>query len=446
MRARSRAGRSSQNEAGMTLILVAGAMVVLLGISALAIDLVALYVARNEAQRAADAAALAGATIFVAQGCTTGVGGCVPNGPQEAPATTQAINVAAQNLVFGQAPSSSTVATSFSYPNSEEPQITVTVYRDSAHSNAMPTFFAKIFGIKTANVSASATAEAYNPSGGGVSVGVSCLKPFLVPNCDPDHPVPSTSPAASKNCGGTGNNDGATIACPPGVSGTCYPSYFFDPNRKATIVNPGTYNPGPPPSGGVIGEPWQLHSNAAPSQWYLIGYTGNSGAQLRAYIQTCAPAVIACHSSLNTANGRKVGPTDQGIDALIHASADGLGNGQDSICSPTTTPACATPPFPITGGANNPNPALVGKTFFPPGSDSVASVAVYDGSALSPGGSTVTVVGFMELFIRDVTHQGTEDLIDTVILNLGGCGTTGSSVPPVVTAGGSTIPIRLIHQ
>src|SRR5215471_251090 len=128
MNAGSRVGRSSQNEAGMTLILVALAMVVLLGISALAIDLVALYVARNEAQRAADAGALAGATVFISLGCTTAVGGCVQNGPQEAPATTQAINVAAQNLVFGQAPSNSTVATSFSYPNSEEPQITVTVY------------------------------------------------------------------------------------------------------------------------------------------------------------------------------------------------------------------------------------------------------------------------------------------------------------------------------
>jgi hypothetical protein len=446
MRARSRAGRWSQKEAGMTLILVAGAMVVLLGISALAIDLVALYVARNEAQRAADAAALAGATMFLSQGCTTGVGGCVQNGPQEAPATTQAINVAAQNLVFGQAPSSSTVATTFSYPNAEEPQITVTVYRDSAHGNAMPTFFAKIFGITTANVSASATAEAYNPSGGGVSVGVSCLKPFLVPNCDPDHPVPSTSPVANKACAGTsGGTDGATVPCPLGVSGTCYPSYFFDPNRQGAIVNPGAYKPGPPPSGGVIGEDWQLHSEAGPSQWYLIGYTGNSGAQLRAFIQMCAPAVIACSSSLNTANGKKVGPVDQGINALIHANADGLNQGQDSMCSPTTTPACVTPSYPITGGTNNPNPALVGKTFYSP-SDSIASVAVYDGHALPPGGSTVTILGFMQLFIRDANHVGNADLIDTVILNIGGCGTSNSAPPPLVTQGGSTIPIRLIHQ
>jgi hypothetical protein len=196
----------------------------------------------------------------------------------------------------------------------------------------------------------------------------------------------------------------------------------------------------------VIGEPWQLHSDAGPSQWYLLGFTGNSGAQLRAFIAKCAPAVIACHSSLNTANGKKLGPVDQGIDFLIHANGDGLNQGQDSICSPTTTPACSTPPYPITGGANNPNPALVGKKFLPPGSDSVASVAVYDGHVLPPGGSTVTVLGFMELFIRDANHVGTDDLIDTVILYIGGCGTSNSSPPPLVTQGGSTIPIRLIHQ
>ncbi len=438
MRANSGAGRRHRKDAGMTLYVVAGAMVALLGVSALAIDLAALYVVRSEAQRAADAAALAGASIFVSQGCTTASGGCVSGGPQEAPAKTEAIDVAAQNLVAGQAPSSSTVGVSFSYPNSEEPQITVTVYRDGGHGNAAPTFFATIFGIANANVSAAATAEAYNPSGGGVSVGESCLRPFLVPNCDPAHPVPSGNAEANTNCG--------PVTCPTGVSGTCYPSNFFDPNNKGAIVNPGVYNASTnPPSGGVIGEPWQLHSDAAPSQWYLMGFTGNSGAALRAFIQTCAPQVIACHSSLNTANGKKVGPTDQGIDALINASGDGLGNGQDSICGPTTAPACTTPPFPITGGANNPDAGLVGKTFYS-GSSSVASVAVYDGHSLPPGGSTVSVIGFMQLFIRDATHVGTADLIDTVVLNIGGCGTTSSSPPPVTGSGGSPIPIRLIHQ
>lgn len=446
------------NERGATLYIVALSLVVVLAVAALAIDLVALYVARNQAQRAADAAALAGASVFVTQGCTS-LGGCSAGGPQEAPATTQAIAVASQNLVFGQAPSSSTMNVGFSYPNPEEPQITVTVSRDAAHGNAVPTVFARILGMSAANISASATAEAYNPSGGGTSIGVSCLRPFLVPNCDPVHPVPGTSPVANTACPTVSNNTCATS------SPDCQSYFFYPPGSGGTtgaIVNNSAYNPSNPTGSGAIGEPWQLHDNAAPSQWYLLGLgtVPSSGTLLRQYIESCAPQVTACNSSLNTANGFKVGPTDQGINALINASGDGPNNGQDLICSPTYASCAAgtftaVPPFPITGGANNPNPNLVGQTFYSP-SSSIASVAVYDGHNLCPGGScststpgsnTVTVLGYMQLFIVDA--QGPPiDSIDTVIMNIGGCGTSTTNPPPGVSqgAGGSFIPIRLIHQ
>jgi hypothetical protein len=448
MKQSSKERLSRYSDAGATLFIVAAGMVMLLGVSALAIDLVSFYVGRNEAQRAADASALAGASIFVSQGCTTATGGCVPGGPQEAPAKQRAIDVAAQNLVAGKPP---TAGATCNFTKPEDPQITVTV------AQVMPTFFAKIFGFTTVNVSASATAEAFNPSGGNVPVGTSCLRPFLVPNCDSGHPISNLSPdfgtKANTNCGGTGpdangNPTGSTIACPSGVSGTCYPSYFFEPNTQydGKIVNPGVYDPKNPTTSGAIGEPWQLHSDAAPSQWYLLALGGTpSGAQLRDYIRTCAPQVIACNRPLNTASGKKVGPTDQGTNDLIHASSDGRNKGQDKICAPTTTPACSTPPFPITGGANNPNPSLVGKTFYSP-SDSIASVAVYAGQQLTPGKDQVEVLGYMQLFIQDANHQNNADLIDTIILNIGGCGaTSGAAGGPITSQGGSPIPIRLIR-
>src|ERR1700688_29981 len=123
MRERNGASRQRRRESGATLYLVAVAtMFVLLGIAGLAIDLVSYYTVRGEAQRAAEAAALAGASVFLSQGCTTGSGGCTAGGAQEAPATTQATSVAAQNSVGGQVPSSSSVDVTFSYPNKEEPQ------------------------------------------------------------------------------------------------------------------------------------------------------------------------------------------------------------------------------------------------------------------------------------------------------------------------------------
>jgi putative Flp pilus-assembly TadE/G-like protein/putative Tad-like protein involved in Flp pilus assembly len=471
-------------ETGATLYFVAGAMAVLLAISALAIDLVSAYVARGEAQRAADAAALAGATVFVTQGCTTagspatGVTGCVAGGPQEAPAIRQAQAVAAQNTVGGQAANvlfnstSPTDATKtdivFSYPTAQEPQISVTVQRTKARGNALPTFFAKIFGVTSMDVVASATAEAYNPTSGDTSVGVSCVRPWLLPNCDASHPVPGTSPEANKNCGGTGNNDGITITCPSGT-GTCYPSYFFDPGNKNAIVNPGlcTWNAfsnppaGTPPgycssSSGSVGGEWALHSQSGPSQYYAIAFTGQSGSTYEQNIESCETQLIACNDTLNSLNGKKVGKTDQGVENLIHASNGGLSQGQDSICAPATSPACTTgiPPFTITGGSNNPY-GLSGKTFYSP-SDSIANVVVYcnAGTAsgtcwdfLAPGGSSVKVVGYMQLFVEDVIHSGTDDEIDTIITSIGGCGTTKANPAPVVTStgGGSFIPIRLIR-
>jgi uncharacterized membrane protein len=53
--------RQRSHERGQTMIFVAISIVSLLALAALAIDIVTLYVARTEIQRAADAAALAGA-------------------------------------------------------------------------------------------------------------------------------------------------------------------------------------------------------------------------------------------------------------------------------------------------------------------------------------------------------------------------------------------------
>ena len=412
--------RPSRRHRGSTIVLVAASLIVIIGALGLAIDLGTFYVARNEAQRAADAAALAGASIFVVGGCTDISSGCVIGGPQESLARTQAIQVAAQNTVGGSGPSSASVATSFSYPNPQEPQITVTVYRDSAHGNAMPTFFARIFGITSGDISATAIAEAFNSTGSSVSIATQCLRPFLVPNCDPIHKTP------------------ANAACDTAAG------YFIDPTTR-TLKNPGVFVA--PSGGGVLGQDWVLHTNSAPSQWNLIAFTGESGSALRTYIKTCAPQVIACNAKLNLDNGAKTGPVDQGVEDLIHADGLCLGQGQDSICSPTSSPACTTQPFPITGGTNNPNPGLVGQTVSG-ASDSKITVAVYQ-PPLNADGSA-NIIGYMQVFITQVIKgngnpcSGNGKDVDVVILGISACGTNAGGTP-VTGQGGSFIPIRLIH-
>jgi len=403
---------SPETENGSVLLIVAASMVLLLAISAFAIDLANFYLARAQAQRAADAAALAGATAFVNSGCTAG--GCTAGGSQETLARQQAEAVAAQNDIAGQAAIIQNSDVTFTYPTPQEPQITVTAGR------SVPTFFAKIFGIKTVDVSAKATAEAYNPSGGSAPIGVACLKPFLVPNCDPTHTSPGNPQCATSGQGS-----------------------FFDPTT-GQVEHPGPYS-----QGGIIGMPWDLHTDAAPSQWYLVGFNGappSSGSALRNHIIECTSEILTCGTTLTTANGKMVGPVSQGIEALINANGTGLNQGQDSIDT-NVTPGS---PFILTGGSNNPNVSLRGKTFTSYSeSPSVVTVPVYAGNALQSGGSDVQIVGYLQVFIEDVVHKGNDNHIDVVILNASHCGgsagTGGSTSSTVVGNAGSPIPIRLIR-
>src|ERR1700680_56584 len=60
----------TQGEHGVTMVLVALAMVAIIAMAALSIDIITLYLAREEAQRSADAAALAAARVISISGVT----------------------------------------------------------------------------------------------------------------------------------------------------------------------------------------------------------------------------------------------------------------------------------------------------------------------------------------------------------------------------------------
>jgi len=418
MSTKSTSGKKKRQR-GSTLFFVAAAMVAFVGLMGIAIDLVALYLGRSEAQRSADAAALAGATVFVTTGCTSLSTGCAG---AETLATNQAVNVGQANKVGGTAPTVPAGNVTYDLSHAGDPLITVVV------NATLPTFFMKIFGVNSANISATATAEAFNPSGdaSGPTLCVSCLKPFLVPNCDVVHTAP------------------ANPACTGAAAG-----YFIKPGGG--IANPGTYTT------GVVGEPWTLHTNGAPSQYYEIAIGGQSKNQFETNVQLCNTNVtITCGDTLNTLNGDAVGPNSHSVGCLITYGATCNAQNVTSTDSITVN-AGSTPPWTITAGAGNP--------FFPAGSTitqsaSLITVAVYDGHALNPGGDTITVVGYLQLFIKDIQHHGggalgpTDD-IDVIILNVsscgaggGTCGTGGSGQGTGGTvAGGGTgfVPVRLVH-
>src|ERR1700686_3360719 len=59
-----------RRERGITMILVAVAMTAIIAMAALSIDVITLYLAKEEAQRSADAAALAAARVLSVSGIT----------------------------------------------------------------------------------------------------------------------------------------------------------------------------------------------------------------------------------------------------------------------------------------------------------------------------------------------------------------------------------------
>jgi Putative Flp pilus-assembly TadE/G-like len=408
------AGVASQR--GSTLVLAAIAMFMMLAMAALAIDVAVLYATRSEAQKAADAAALAGAKQYVTSGYTSGqVGTDVC-----ALAQTDAVQVAAANRVAGTPGVLSSSSCDFSL--SGDPRFTATVTK-----TGMPLFFARIWGSSGNYVSASATAEAYNGSGNGPRTQSSCVKPWVLPNCDDQHSSP-TNP----NCTSGGkfvNDDG-------------------------TISNPGRF------PAGIVGQPVTLKPGrpsdaAAPSQFYAIslpgstapmcpscaGGGGGGASGYRQNIECCNTDLMQCGGTttvdVTLDTGNMKGPTRQGVQCLIHQSNGG--SGQDILDTDSD-------PFRFQAGSNNPLvPAVISSGAYISSSDSVVVAPIYDGHTLCPGGScstSIQVIGFLQVFINQVNSDGS---VQATILNVVGCpGGTGGPGP--INGGGvSPIPVRLVQ-
>jgi len=406
------------NDSGSTLYLVAASMVFILATCGMAVDLVALYTARSEAQRAADAAALAGATMFVSSGCTGGASGVSCTAVQSS-VISQAEAVGNTNFVGGQSPGIADTDVTFptDSTNGGNPRVTVNVRQ------TIPTFFMKIFGITSENVSATATAEAYNPSlagAGAATICEGCLKPIIVPNCDPNLNY-TTYPNTN-----------------------CSPStYFIDPTSYA-VEHQGVFPNGP------IGEEWTLSSMPPAScgdvypcsQYYEMDL---SGPGYDTNITSCGAATATCGDSFTV-----LGPeTDASASwrSLIHqgtpsdCTASPPGSGQDTI---GPNPVNTIPPYVVTAGSSNPT-GLQGVIS---SSDSIVTVPVYAGGAVNPGDKPA-IVGFMQLFIEYACHSASgSDNLRSMILNLTGCANNsgGCSNGSAVSGGGaSTIPVRLVQ-
>ncbi len=428
-------GRPHRNrESGQTLILVAVALTSVLAMAALAIDVVTLYTFRSEAQRSADAAALAGAKLFVDSGFTSGP--CPP--PATVPSlqtliTQQATAIAQQNTVGGQ---SASFAVNVSFPNAASPscanpQVTVDVQRTN-----LPIYFARIWSRTLQSVKATATAEAYNPSaatsaGGGASAPVAprCVKPLLLPNCDPTSGNASSPPSL---CAGGG---GAATFVNPTTGAVSNPSVIGTTPSTPLTADCARSRRGTPCAANAPAA-WQYYPLALPAATNACPNCSSSSSGFQNNLECCNPTPLACGQTLNVdfslnPNGRR-GAARAGGQCAIHQSG---GGGQDWLDTSTS-------PFQMHAGSNNPFIGSNSQTNIQQGdvissSNSIVTVPLYDGA---PVAGAVTIVGFLQLFINDVSNSGQ---MNATILNVIGCGqATGA---PVLGAG-SPIPVRLIHN
>ncbi|HET9783992.1 MAG TPA: pilus assembly protein TadG-related protein [Terriglobales bacterium] len=370
-----------RNQRGVTVVIMSLILGALCGMAALAVDVGILFTAKNSAQNAADAAALAGAFTFLK-----------PSSAQPTSAVNAAVALANTNEVLGTQLSITSADVSVDVGNR---RVTVTVPRQGG--NAIPMFFARALGIQHEDVVATATAEA-SP----VATGSICLRPIFVPNTILSSETPSQA------C-----SDGQTIL---GADGQLSPWMLANTQLFGSLK---TIRPTSPQ--GAL----------APSQYYSLDFSGGQGSGASFYqcalgsnLADCGitPTVAACGTSYPTENGDMKGPTQAGIGTLLGATPDtwvGLG-------------AYESPSGTITDTSNQLIVAPVWDDCCP-------------GCAIGPGGGNVTIIGFSNWFVQGLDNSGTDPGVIGNFVNAAGCGAGGGgNGGGIATNASFGIPVRLV--
>jgi hypothetical protein len=266
----------------MTFVMVGASFLAFMSATMLAVDVGMFMVARTEAQKAADAGALAGAVALVYDNWDDRS----PTGPAVRNAIAAATS--ASNKVINQ--SASVLPADVTFPAID--RVRVRVERSTARGNPLSTFLGSLVGINTVDIGAVATAQV-SPAD-----AMTCVKPFTIPDKWIEKQTPPWDPTDT-----------------------------FD--SSADIYKPITqsdytgYNPlKTPAEGGDLGRLLTLKAgtgnNIAPSFYFAWAMPGNTGANdYRWNIGECNTTVIGYDYLMTAEPGNMVGPTKQGMQDLI---------------------------------------------------------------------------------------------------------------------------------
>jgi Putative Flp pilus-assembly TadE/G-like len=362
---------SIKSERGAMLILVALSIAALIAFNTFVIDYGVMWVGRRQAQNAADAGALAGAVsmAFDANGWTDRT----PAGP----ARTSAQQTALINFIWGQAPDVN-IATDVFFtdtpaalcapdPNGNTPCIRVDVYRNQARGNALPVLFGGSVGLLSTGVRATATARV------AVANASDCLKPWAIPDKWLDV-YDVTAPTQPANTWTPDDN---------------FETQTKQGNTYTPLANPDVYTPPSTTSPGTgftvdadLGLEMTLKAGSpqdaiAPGVFYpvrLPQYGGPSagGNDYSENIASCNGLPVEIGDTLTSENGNMIGPTRQGVEALIaldpNADWDPTNRTVTDSCAQGATPCAAHSPrivaIPVFNTANYYAGKLTGQTNF----------------------------------------------------------------------------------
>lgn len=406
----------------------------IIAIAALSIDIVTLYLAREEAQRSADVAALGAARVLSLSGVTGDPQNTTGYWTAACNAATQVAQALASKNAVGNATATS-VNVNFVYNGTAvancafaglnafgvNPQVQVHVIRAG-----LPTFFSRIWSRSANSVSATATAEAFNSSGSGafapngiIPVNPRCVKPWIIPNKDP----------------GNGGNTFVNLG-------------------DGSITNPGIQVNGA--GTGVIGETFTLTSACGGGRGRRGGGCNLQGnpPPTGSYIPAAVVAPVSAYPSCanDSTFQEAIGGCDQNTQYACGVSG---GASADLTINPArdtrTAAQCLinnagpdsldTSIFPYLIQAATANPVITSGVVT--SSTSIATVPIYDGATLSSANQpTITIVGFLQGFINQANFNGS---LNVTVLNVAGCSNAATN-PPIPASGTSPVPIRLITQ
>jgi len=329
-RSRQLCSRFVEDERGVSLIVVAVMILVLVGMCSFVLDYGLVWAARRQAQNAADAGALAGAQALAKDDSTW----TAFPAPLNAAADASANGIAQTNQVLGATPGTEALARCPGWmvaPNNVN-CVEVNVYRDGTHgSTTFPVFFSRLIGQTSQSIRATATAQMMSANASG------CMRPWFISDWYNDLNM---------------NN-----VYDPGTDTYTFPGYAID--------NPLPSPPNPPGLGATV----VFHGNGGPSSYGQLD-VGTGAADIRTTIQRCyaGPSFAAgdgtepCPSTwcVATQPGNALGPERQGITDLLTWDPDAGGVHWDPVkkeivggCSAAGNCVCGSGPCPY-GGTQSP--------------------------------------------------------------------------------------------